>query len=148
MDAVLRSVAVYVVLLVIFRVAGKRALSEITTFDFVLLLIIGNVIEPGITGDDYSVTNGLLIIITLVVVDIGMSLIKQKSRGFAKLVDGVPLVIVEDGQPIEERMRKARLDVSDILTSARQSQGLERMDQIKYAILERSGGISIVPAEK
>jgi uncharacterized membrane protein YcaP (DUF421 family) len=148
MDAVLRSVAVYVVLLVIFRVAGKRALSEITTFDFVLLLIIGNVIEPGITGDDYSVTNGLLIIITLVIVDIGMSLIKQKSRGFAKLVDGVPLVIVEDGQPIEERMRKARLDVSDILTSARQSQGLERMDQIKYAILERSGGISIVPAEK
>jgi uncharacterized membrane protein YcaP (DUF421 family) len=147
-DAVLRAAAIYAFLLLIFRIAGKRSLSQITTFDFVLLLIIGEATQQALLGNDFSITNALLIIVTLVGVDIGMSLWKQRSPALEKLVDGVPLVIVEEGKPLKDRMDKARVDEADILTAARELQGLERMDQIKYAVLERSGGISIVPKQQ
>lgn len=145
MDAVLRSAVMYIFLLVIFRIAGKRALAQITTFDFVLLLIIGEATQQGLLGNDFSVTNAFLVILTLIGLDIGMALIKQRSKSFEQLVDGVPVIIVEDGRPLKDRMDRARVDVSDVLTAARELQGLERMEQIKYAVLERSGGISVIP---
>ncbi|MEH1834145.1 MAG: YetF domain-containing protein [Nostoc sp.] len=76
------------------------------------------------------------------------TLCKQRSPQVEKFLDGVPLVIVEEGRPLKDRMAKARVDEDDILTAARQLQGLERMDQIKYAVLERSGGISIIPNQE
>jgi len=82
---------------------------------------------------------------TLIGLDIALSLLKQRSPTFELLIDDTPLIIVEDGRPLKERMDKARIDESDILASARELQGLERMDQIKYAVLERSGGVSIIP---
>lgn len=145
MEMVLRGAAIYLALLVIFRIAGKRALAQITTFDFVLLLIIGEATQQALLGDDYSVTNSVLIIVTLIGLDIAFSLLKERFKTLEKLMDGVPLVIVEDGKPLKERMDKARVDESDVLTSAREAHGLERMDQIKYAVLERSGGISVIP---
>ena len=148
MDAVVRALIVYAVVLVIFRVSGKRSLSQITTFDFVLLLIIGESVQQGLIGDDFSLTKAILLMITLLGVDIGISLLKQRSPAIGKLVDGVPLIIVENGKPIKEYMDKARVDVDDVLTAARETHGLERMDQIKYAVLERSGGISIIPASQ
>jgi uncharacterized membrane protein YcaP (DUF421 family) len=145
MDVVLRAVTIYMLLLIIFRIAGKRALSQTTTFDFVLLLIISEAIQPAMVRDDYSLTNAFLLVVTLVGLDIALSLIKQRSHRIEQLLDGVPLVIVEDGKPIKDRMQKARVDENDVLTAARELQGLERMEQIKYAVLERSGGISIIP---
>lgn len=145
MDAVLRAAAIYAFLLVLFRIAGKRSLSESTTFDLVLLLIVGEATQQALLGNDFSITNALLVILTLVGLNIGMSLWKQRSPQLEKWVEGVPLVIVENGQPLKDRMDKARVDESDILEAARTLQGLERMDQIKYAVLERTGGISIIP---
>lgn len=145
MDAVLRAVAIYVFLLIIFRISGRRTLAEITTFDFVLLLIIGEATQQGLLGDDFSVTNAFLIIITLVFADIALSLFKEYVPVAGKLLDGVPMLLVENGEPLRERMKKARVDEYDIMEAARRSQGLEHMDQIKYAVLEVSGTISIVP---
>ena len=145
MDAVLRATAIYAFLLVLFRIAGKRSLSESTTFDLVLLLIVGEATQQALLGNDFSITNALLVILTLVGLNIGMSLWKQRSPQLEKWVEGVPLVIVENGQPLKDRMNKARVDEGDILEAARTLQGLERMDQIKYAVLERTGGISIIP---
>jgi uncharacterized membrane protein YcaP (DUF421 family) len=145
MESIVRALVVYLVLLLVFRIAGKRALAQITTFDFVLLLIIGEATQQALLGDDYSIINAVLIIVTLVGTDIGISLWKLRSKTLDKLVDGVPLVIVENGKPLKERMDRVRVDESDVLSAARALQGLERMDQIKYAVLERSGGISIVP---
>jgi uncharacterized membrane protein YcaP (DUF421 family) len=144
-DSVIRAFIVYGVLLIVFRIAGKRSLSQITTFDFVLLLIIAEAVQPALTAADDSMTNSLLLVLTLFAIDIGLSLVKQRSPVIEKLIDDMPLVIVVDGTPIHERMRMARVDEADILSSARLSQGLERMDQIKYAVLEQSGGISIIP---
>lgn len=147
MDSIVRALIVYVVLMVLFRIGGKRSLAQITTFDFVLLLIISEAVQQALIANDNSMMNALLLVLTFFVADIGMSLLKGRSATFEKLVDDVPLILVEDGKPIPERMRKERVDENDILASARMSQGLERMDQIKYAVLERSGGISIIPKE-
>jgi uncharacterized membrane protein YcaP (DUF421 family) len=135
------------VLLIVFRVAGNRSLAQITAFDFVLLLIIGEATQQGLLGNDLSVTNALLVIVTLVGIDIGFSLWKLRSPRLEKLIDGVPLIILEDGRPLKDRMDKERVDEDDILTAAREIHGLERLDQIKYAVLERSGGISIIPKQ-
>lgn len=145
MDAVLRSAAIYLFLLVIFRVAGKRTLAQITTFDLVLLLIISEVTQQAMVGNDFSLTQAMLAIVTLVGLDIGLSLWKQRSSTLERLVDSVPVLILENGRPLQERMKQLRVDESDILNAARELQGLERLDQIKYAILERSGHISVIP---
>lgn len=145
MDAVLRAAAVYVFVLVVMRIAGRRTLSQMTPFDFVLLLIIGEATQQALLGDDFSMTNAFIVIATLVTADIGLSLVKGGVPFVGKILDGVPTLLVENGVPLRQRMRKARVDEYDILQAARQSQGLERMEQIKYAVLEISGSISIVP---
>jgi uncharacterized membrane protein YcaP (DUF421 family) len=145
MDVILRGIAVYVFLLLVFRIAGRRTLSQITTFDFVLLLIIGEATQQALLGDDFSVTTGFLVVATLLVIDIGLSLLKGRVRYLERLIDGMPMVIVENGAPLLDRMRRARVDIDDVLEHARQVHGLERMDQIKYAVLEISGSISIIP---
>jgi uncharacterized membrane protein YcaP (DUF421 family) len=147
MDAVLRAAAIYFLLLVLFRIAGKRTLSDVTTFDFVLLLIIGEATQQALLGEDFSLTNAFLVILTLIGIDIALSLWQQHWPWLDQWLEGVPLVIVEHGQPLRERMQRARVSEEDILTAARERQGLARMDQIEYAVLERSGGISIIPKQ-
>jgi uncharacterized membrane protein YcaP (DUF421 family) len=145
METVVRAVVVYLGMLVIFRLTGKRTLAQITTFDFVLLLIISEAVQNGLVGEDFSLTTALLIVITLVSLDVLFSLLKQRSKTLGKLLDDVPLVIVEDGKPLKERMEKCRVNEDDVLASARTLQGLESLADIKYAVLEQDGSISIVP---
>jgi len=148
MESIIRGVAVYLLLLVVFRISGKRSLSQITTFDFVLLLIISEVVQQAMIANDNSMVNAFLLIITLIGLDIAISLLKQRSQTLSKVVDSVPVVLVENGKVLKDRMDKERVGEGDILFRARELQGLERLDQIKYAILERSGGITIIPAEQ
>lgn len=145
MDVVLRATAIYLVLLIIMRLAGNRSLAQITAFDFVMLLIIAEATQQALIGDDFSLTKAVLLIVTIIFIDVAFSLLKQRSPRLDRLIDGVPLIIVEHGRPLEDRMRQARVDVSDVMTAARELQGLERLEQVRYAVLERSGGISIIP---
>ena len=147
MDSVIRAAVVYVVLLVLFRLAGKRTLAEVTTFDFVLLLIISEATQQAMVDSDNSMTNSLLLVGTLVGLNILMSELKQRFGFVERVLDGMPLLIVEHGNPLHHRMAKERVDVDDVLDAARESHGLERLDQIKYAVLERNGKISIIPAK-
>ncbi|HEU4342690.1 MAG TPA: YetF domain-containing protein [Candidatus Binatia bacterium] len=147
MNPVTRAAVIYFFLLVMFRLAGKRSFSQLTSFDFVLLLIIAEAIQQGLIGEDFSITQALLLIVTLVGLDIAMSLLKQRFPWLERFVDGLPLVVVENGVPVKHFMDKARVDEKDVLVAARENHGLERMDQIKYAVLERNGGISIIPKE-
>ena len=148
MESVLRGVAVYGMLLVIFRITGKRSLGQITTFDFILLLIISEAIQNGLVGNSYSVTNALVLIVTLVVIDLGLTFVKTRVPILDRWLEGTPLVIVEDGRALQDRLERSGVDVSDVLRAARCSQGLERLEQIKYAVLERNGDISIIPRER
>lgn len=145
MDIVLRSAAVYVVLLIVFRISGRRSFAQITTFDAVLLLIIGESTQQALLGDDFSVTNGMLVVVSLVVIDIALATAKAKVPRVERLVDGVPVVLVDRGRPMRDRMRRVQVDEQDILEAARRSHGLERFDEIRFAVLELGGEISIVP---
>ena len=145
MDAIVRGLVVYLFLLILFRVAGRRTLGQMTNFDFVLLLIISEATQNAMIGDDYSVTNGILVILTLVGIDICLSIMKQRFPAMERHLEGLPLVLVDKGRPLKDLMYKARVDEQDILSSAREKHGLERMEQIKYAVLETNGGISIIP---
>ena len=144
MDSVLRGMTVFFFLLLVFRVSGKRALSEATTFDFVLLLIISETTQQALLGEDFSIVGGLVLILTLVVLDAALSLVKLRWPLADRLLEHRPLVIVENGRALEDRMRREHVDVDDVLEAARRLRGLERLEQVKYAVLERSGGISIV----
>ena len=144
MDTVERCIVIYVFLLLVIRVSGRRTLGELTAFDFVLLLIIGETAGTTILGDDLSITSGVLSILTLVTIEVGLSLAKQRWRVIERWVDGLPTILVEDGQPFQDRLDRSRVDVEDVLEAARKKQGLERMEQIKYAVLERDGSINII----
>lgn len=147
MYSVIRGIAVYFFLLLIFRLSGKRSLSQITTFDFILLLIISEVVQQAMIGSDNSMVNAFLLVITLVGLNIGFSLLKQRSEKVEKLIESVPIILLENGKPIKDRMKKERIDEAEILEKARELQGISRLDQIQYAVLESSGGITIVPKQ-
>lgn len=147
MEAVLRAAAVYAVLFLVFKIAGRRTLTKITNFDFVLLLIIGEATQQALLGDDFSVMNGVIVLVSLVAIDIGLSLVKERFPAFSRMFDGVAMIVVEDGRVLHQRLRNARLSEEDILEAARNTQGLERLDQIKFAVLEKNGKISIIPKQ-
>ena len=145
MDAVLRGIIVYLFLLLVFRLSGRRTLSETTTFEFVLLLIISETTQQAMIDGDHSVTNAVILILTLVGTSVVLAFLKEKSVRLEKWLEGTPTLIIEDGSMHSDRMRRLRVDESDILEAARLVHGLERMDQIKHAIVERNGDISIIP---
>ncbi len=147
MEFVLRAVVIYLFLLVLFRLTGKRMLSELSTFDFILLLIISEATQNALVGDDKSLTTGMAVILTLVMLEVAMSYLKKRFKSVEKAMEGMPVMLVDRGKVIEEHLTKTHVSRDDILQSARQHQGIERMDQIKYAVLETSGGISVIPVE-
>ena len=145
MESVLRAAAIYLFLLVVFRLAGKRSLAQITTFDFVLLLIIGEATQQALLGEDYSLTNAFVVIGTLIVMERGFSILGARYPAVDRVIEGVPVLVAADGRLLADRARREDISEEEVLEAARHLHGLERMDQIEYAVLERSGGISIIP---
>jgi uncharacterized membrane protein YcaP (DUF421 family) len=145
MDSVVRAALTYATVWLIFRLSGKRTLSQITTFDFILLLIISETTQNALGADDQSMTNSLLLFLTFFVIDIGMSLFKKHVPQAEGVIDGVPQMIFAHGRPIADRLNKERVTEEDILAAARQSQGIARLEDIEYAILECDGEISVIP---
>lgn len=144
MDAVVRALVVYLFLLVLFRIIGRRSLAQITTFDLVVLLIVSEATQQALLGQDYSVINAFLVILTLLGLNALTLMLTYRWKFLDRWINSAPLVLIQDGEPIDDRLRKAKVDEADILEEARR-QGLERLDQIKYAVLERDGAISIIP---
>ena len=145
MDAIARTLATYLFLLLIFRVAGKRTLAESSNFDFVLLLIVAESTQQALLGDDFSVTNALLIITTLFVVDLTATWLKSRSPRFDRLIDGLPVILIERGEILRHNLDEHRINLDDILEEARRARGIKRLDEIDYAVLERTGRIAVIP---
>lgn len=142
---VLRAVALYAAMLAILRVSGKRTLGEMTPFDFVLLLMLSELTQPSIVGSEGNLGTGLLAIVVLVGADIVAGFATWKSKGLDKLMNGAPLVIVRNGETLDDRLAAEHIEPDEVLAAARRV-GLTRMDQIELAVLETDGDISIVPA--
>jgi uncharacterized membrane protein YcaP (DUF421 family) len=148
MDSVLRGLAIYFFLLLVFRISGRRTLSNATTFDLVLLLIISEVTQEAMVDDDHSLTNGIILILTLVMTTLGLSVIKQKFPRVKYFLEGSSVMIVKNGKMLRERMNELRVDEDEVLEAARASQGLGTLGQIKYAFVEPNGEITFIPQEK
>jgi hypothetical protein len=110
MDTIIRAAAIYAFLFIVFRISGKRSLSDITTFDFVLLLIIAETTQQALIGDDFSIITAVVLISTLFVIEISLTLLKQRSPSLDKFLEGEPVVLVENGRPLKERMDLERID--------------------------------------
>jgi len=146
MELVVRGAIMYAVLFTLMRVSGNRQFSELTAFDAVLIIIISEATQQAMVGDqDYSVMAAIILVCTLIGIDIGLSLLKRSSRKVDTLLEGVPVLLLDDGKALEPIMKRERVDIDDILASAREKHGIEGLDGIRYAILERDGQISIIP---
>src|ERR1700741_3173847 len=108
MDTVVRSVIIYFVLWGLLRLSGRRTLGKLTSFDFVLLLVIGGVTQRALLGQDYSVTNALLVIVTLILTDVTLSFLQRDFPRLARIFNGEPMIVVEDGRPLPKRLKHAR----------------------------------------
>jgi len=144
MDAVIRALVIYAFLYVVFRAAGKRALSEMNAFDLLLLLIISEATQQAMVDNDNSITHALVLITTLVGIDIILSLIKQRSPAVERVLDSVPLVLIEDGKAIKHHMTKERVDDEDVLQASREQHGVSDLTRIHLAILETNGQITVL----
>jgi len=125
--------------------AGKRTLSEMTTFDLVLVLIISEATQQALLNDDKSIMGGMLAILTLVFLDVVLGLLSARSKIFDKVVNGVPMLLIHNGTMYPDRMKRSRIQEDDILEAARKLHGLESINEIKTAVLEKDGSISIIP---
>lgn len=120
-------------------------MSEMTAFDFVLLLIIAETTQQALLGEDFSLTNSAVLIVTLFALDVAMSLQKGRWPWIQRMLDGSPTVLISNGQVDYRALRRSRVSLGEVLEAARSTHGLERLDQVKFAILEARGAISIVP---
>ena len=148
MNPVIRGVVIYLFLLLVFRIMGKRSLSETTMFDLLVLLIISEVTQQAMVDTDNSLTAAAILITTLLGMDLALSLLKKPFKLFEKIVEGTPLIVVDHGKPLKDRMSKCNIDEADVMQAARAHLGLEKMEEVKYAVLEKDGTISIIPFER
>jgi len=145
MDMVFRAIAIYLILVVVFKVAGRRTLLQMTSFDLILLLIISEATQQALLGNDSSVTGAALTIVTLVVVDILFGQLKRVVPAVEAAIDGTPVILVDNGRLLNDKLKKADISRDDIMVSARVNHGIENLSEIKFAILEQNGHISIIP---
>ena len=147
MDSIVRAAITYFFVWLMFRISGRRSFAEMTTFDFVLLLIISETTQSALTDQDNSMTNTFILVATFIGLELVLSRIKYRHWRAERVIDGTPVVLIEDGRLHRDRLDAEMIDEADILAFARGGQGLERLDQIKFAVLEKSGGVSIIPKE-
>lgn len=148
MDAVLRAVGMYLVLLVIFRLTGKRTLAQVTMVDFVILLVVGEATAQALLGEDFSITHAGVVILTLIMLERLADVLTWRFPTMARTLDSAPILLVRDGVPLRDTLHRFRLDEDDVLAAGRAMHGLVSMEQIRYAVLESNGGISVMPWEQ
>jgi uncharacterized membrane protein YcaP (DUF421 family) len=144
LHTLLRTVGIYLFLMLLFRIAGKRTMAETDTFDFVIILIVSEATQQALVGDDYSLSKCLIVITTLIGSGVLLALVKQRSARLARVLDGQPTVLIADGRLRHEPMNRLCIDEEDILEAAQLQHGLARLDQVDYAIVQRNGHIAIV----
>jgi uncharacterized membrane protein YcaP (DUF421 family) len=146
MDLVLRAVVLYLLIFLVTRVVGRRELSSLAPFDLILLIVLGDAIQQGLTQDDYSVTGAFIVVITIVLLQVGTSYLSFRVPPMRRVLEGEPIVILQDGQVIDRNLTRERLTREEIAEEARQQQ-IDSLDQVAWAVLEPSGKISFVPKQ-
>ncbi len=144
MDLVIRATVVFFFIFLVTRVVGRRQLSDLEPFDFILLVVLGDLVQQGITQSDESVTGTLTVISTIALLSVAVSWISFRSHRARLIAEGEPIVLVQDGRPIKRNMRRERITLADIQEEARQAQ-IASIGDVQWAILENDGKISCIP---
>jgi uncharacterized membrane protein YcaP (DUF421 family) len=144
MDLVVRCVVIFFFVYALTRVLGRRELSSLEPFDVILLVVIGDLVQQGITQSDDSVTGTLIVLSTIGLLTVGVSYVNFRVRRLRPLLEGEPLVLVEDGRVLERHLARERITIDDLTSQAR-LQNLASLDDVRFAVLETSGQISFIP---
>jgi len=143
MDIVLRGIFVFVFLYVLMRMIGRRELSSLEPFDLILLIVLGDAVQQGLTQDDYSLTGAFLAIGTIAVLQLVVSYANFRFPKLRPVLDGEPIVVVQDGKPIEKNLKRERVTIDDLAAAARQ-QNIAKIEDVQWAVMETSGAISFI----
>jgi uncharacterized membrane protein YcaP (DUF421 family) len=143
MDIVFRAAALYVFVFIVMRKLGRRQLSRLAPFDLVLLIVLGDAIQQGLTQNDNSVTGAIIAVSTIAILQFATSYLSFRVPRLERILEGEPIVIVQDGKPIERNLRRERLTIGDLAEEARQQQ-IASIENVKWAVLESNGAISFI----
>lgn len=144
MTVIIHAAFAYLVLLLAVRLIGRRMASMMAPFDIVVLFLFGGALMAAVLGNDHSMTAAVSVVFTIGLMHIAVSELKRRSPRFGRVVDGTPVIIYERGEWHQDRMRDLRMLESDVMAAVRQ-RGLMRLEQVRYAIVERDGKVSIIP---
>jgi uncharacterized membrane protein YcaP (DUF421 family) len=143
MDLVLRTIAVFFFVMLLMRVIGRRELASLEPFDLMLLIILGDALQQGLTQDDYSVTGAILVVGTFAVLQVSVSWLGYRFPKVRPVLEGEPLIVVQDGKPIEKNLKRERLTISELAQAARMQQ-IAHLADVKWAVLETNGQITFI----
>jgi uncharacterized membrane protein YcaP (DUF421 family) len=144
MDLVLRATIAFFFVFLLTRVIGRRELSSLQPFDLILLVMIGDLVQQGVTQNDFSVTGALLVGGTIALLTVGVSYTSFRFPRLRPTLDGEPVIVLEDGKPIERNLRRHRITIEELAAEARQQQ-FDSLAELRWAVLETNGRISFVP---
>jgi uncharacterized membrane protein YcaP (DUF421 family) len=144
MDLVIRATVIFFFIFLVTRVAGRRELSALEPFDLILLVVLGDLVQQGITQSDESVTGTLIVISTITLLSVAVSWVSFRSGRVRLVTEGEPIILVQDGEIIERNLRRERLTHGDLEEEARRQQ-VASVGDIRWAILEKEGTISVIP---
>src|ERR671937_235533 len=143
MDIALRAIVLYAFLVLVTRVVGRRELSSLSPFDLILMIVLGDAIQQGLTQDDYSVTGALIAVATIASLQVFTSYLSFRSRRARKVFEGEPIVVVEHGKLVEHNLRRERMTRDEVSEEMRQQQ-IGSLEQVEWGILEANGSISFI----
>jgi len=143
-DIVPRAAVAFLFIFLLTRIVGRRELSTMEPFDLILLVVLGDLVQQGVTQSDYSLTGLVLAAGTMALLVVLVSYVSFRFPRLRPLLDGEPIVVIQDGKVLEANLRRERLTKAELALEARLQQ-IESLDQVSWAILETSGQISFVP---
>jgi uncharacterized membrane protein YcaP (DUF421 family) len=144
MDVVIRAAVAFLFVLFLTRVVGRRELSSMEPFDLIMLVMLGDLVQQGVTQNDFSVTGLILAGGTIAALTVLVSWANFRFRIFRPALDGYPVILVQDGETIDRNMHRNRITAEELAAAARMQQ-VEKIEDIRWAVLETSGQISIIP---
>jgi uncharacterized membrane protein YcaP (DUF421 family) len=145
MDLVLRTVYVFFLILVITRAVGRRELSSMEPFDLILLIVIGDLVQQGVTQSDNSLTGATTVIVTMAALVVFTAWLSFRFARLRPVLEGKPTLLIADGRLLRENLRRERMTVDELRAEARQ-QSIGSMDDVRYAVLESNGRVSFITA--
>ena len=144
MDLVIRAAVAFLFVYFLTRVIGRRELSSMQPFDLIMLVMIGDLVQQGVTQNDFSVTGALLVGGTITLLTVAVSYLSFRFPRLRPVLDGEPVIILEDGKPIDRNLRRNRITIEELAAAARHEQ-LDSLDDVRWAVLETNGRISFIP---